>query len=100
MTVSPNGVAITEFDPIAVGAIVFAGVEFANIGAGDIALGQDVDAAAVKLRPACTVNIPSNAALNVVSTIGAVLPGTWRCLGHLNMHSGIPEAATLWMRVA
>ena len=103
MTIAPNGVAIADYDASGIGAIVFAGINKAASGWGDVSVtfGEDVVAANAQLKPACIMDYSLDGTDQVVTTVGDVLPGTWRCLGYLHLaDANVSESATLFMRVA
>ena len=97
--IAPNGVAIADYDPTGVGALVFAGISRADYQS-DVLIGEEVDAAAVNLRGSCVLEYTTNAGDNL-RPFGDTLTGTWKALGNLHLSaSTVTEAATLFMRVA
>lgn len=100
MTIAPNGVDIADYDPMGIGAMVFAVVDQAGVPAANVEFGEVVDAATVGLKPAAIIDYPADAA-NGVTDNGAVLTGSWRCLGFIHLtNTTINQSATLFMRVA
>ena len=79
---------------------------FAHLGtlqtdyATDIAFGDIVDAAALKLRHSGSHSFAPDPALS--TSIGTVIEtGSWRCLGYMPLgHSGVTRASSLFQKVA
>lgn len=98
MTIAPNGVAIADYDPTGVGAIVFASIQRANLQA-NVALGDVIDSSVVAMYAAGVSDHSSNPT-NQISG-GVQLTGSWQCLGSLYLNdANCIEAAAPFMRVA
>lgn len=102
MTIAPNGVAVADYDPEGIGSIVFAAI-YRTEYQGNLQFGDVVDAAVVKLRPACIHDNATEPGDNItLLTVSAnPLPGSWKCLGLIHLENvNVSESATLFMRVA
>lgn len=102
---APNGVAVADYDPTGIGAVVFARISKPNANAQGYAsvirLGETVSGSV--LEPISSNNNFSSS--NVSDTFGDgifVGAGVWKCLGScqpLN-DDAFTFFATLWMRVS
>jgi hypothetical protein len=97
MTIGYNGVSIADYDPTGIGGIVFAALDSSQV-TGDIALGGNVDGAALTLAG---LYVDESTSSGIVRRGAALASGTtWKCLGHAKKEAGTTENATMWMRVA
>lgn len=101
-TIAPNGVTISDYDPIGIGSVVFGCILRADRNT-HVNFGEIVDTSVDPIRPCGIIDFAPDPKNNVKSSEdgGAMsLPGKWRCLGYLHLgHSDVAEAATLFMRV-
>lgn len=102
MTIAPNGVAIADYDPTGVGAIVFCVVSRSSYP-NNIDFGEVVDAATVGLKVGgvCDQNTdPGNNVVPAATGTGS-LSGQWKCLGYIYTgHTTITQAGAPFMRVS